>query len=455
MHLRSLPLRALTGAILMLNAGPGWAQASLWPRDPTWRLHVEQVVDADRWQGAVVQAVDRVAVRHRLGLDLYLLRPDARGRGPRLTLVSDLEVAADLGVDGGELDAQPDARRTALDAYRLAADLRTRVMDLQLGRHILRGAFGFDALDGASLDLRAIPHLTLHGAAGRAARRGWSSFGPDIFEPDGARISAEPANLYRAGLSVRDLQPLSARLDWRRQSTDLATQRDELAAALRVGPWSKIWLESSARYDLILQVPGEVAASLGYRPDAALGLRAGWRRHTPTFAADTIWNAFGPAAFNEVHGSADWALQRWRLAADSAARWFHGGGLPAEAPGVDAGFRVQRGWTIIGHPAHLGLEGRLGTGWGGDRHYADLFGALPVALSGGEQPVMLRARLGALWFSDPLRPDRDGPSGWGLLAARWRAAESIRLEAVAEAHAGVVTPYRLRVMTRAIFEDWW
>ncbi|MCA9545505.1 MAG: hypothetical protein KC613_13970, partial [Myxococcales bacterium] len=126
-----------------------------------------------------------------------------------------------------------------------------------------------------------------------------------------------------------------------------------------------------------------------------------------------------------------------------------------DQPALDAGARLTRRFQVVGAPAHAGLEARVGTGYGGQRHLVDVFGRVPVPLIPGNQPLYARARLGALAVVDPDRPDRSGPSGWAVLALDWQAAESMRLEALTEGHANDITGPRIRLMTRMTFTDWW
>ena len=172
--------------------------------------------------------------------------------------------------------------------------------------------------------------------------------------------------------------------------------------------------------------------------------------------------------------SATIAVWGLTLAADGALRLFDGGDDTARAPalgaastrrtvaefnqpdhGLDAGLWAAYDFDRDGHPAQLGAQLRVGTGYGGERHLADVFAVVPVALRPGQGPLELRPRLGVLWFADPTRPDRDGPSGWAVLAARWRAAESVSIETLVEGHGSEHTPYRLRAMTHIRLEDWW
>lgn len=465
--MRRPPLPWRLAACLLGAAGPAHALTP-WPTAPTWRLRVDNVLDADEWRGLRPQAVERFNALQRLQLDLFVLQPDD-GRGPRLTVRSDFMIAADLGPDGQDLAAQPDGRRPVLDLFEAAADLRTRHVDAQAGRVLVFDSLGLDALDGARVDVRAVPHLTLHGGAGLAVRRGRSVFGPDLYSPDGTALPTAQARIWTVGLSLRDVPGLALRADWRRQA-DQVVQREEAAVAARLQGPEGVWLDGGGKADLVYLRAADVWADLGARVGDST-LAAGWRRARPTFSADSIWNAFGPTAWDEAHARATWPGEAWTVGVDGALRWFDLGSSltqqPARAtgglsqrpdddqPALDAGARFTRRFSVDGVPGHAGLEGRLGTGYGGQRHLVDLFGRVPVPLLPGNQPLFARARLGALVVVDEDRPDRSGPSGWAVLALDWQASETIRLEALTEGHANDVTGPRIRLMTRMTFTDWW
>ncbi|MCA9545233.1 MAG: hypothetical protein KC613_12605, partial [Myxococcales bacterium] len=102
--MRRPPLPWRLAACLLGAAGPAHAVPP-WPTPATWRLRVDNVLDADQWRGLRPEAVERFDARQRLQLDLYLLQPEAPGRGAALTVRGDLMIAADLGPDGRALDA--------------------------------------------------------------------------------------------------------------------------------------------------------------------------------------------------------------------------------------------------------------------------------------------------------------------------------------------------------------
>ncbi len=463
-------MRRLPPALAITLATTLAGAAAPWPTATRWRLNVESTLDADRWRGLAPRAQDRFDVRQRLQLDLYVLRPDARGRGPSLTLATDLVVASDLGPDGPELAIQPDGRRAALDLYRAAAELRTARIDVTAGRQIWSDALGFDALDGVRVDARALPYVTLHAGAGLAVRRGVTDFGPDLFSLDGTRLPTTQARIWTAGVSLRDVRQVALRADWRR-TADEVVQRDQIAVASRLQPVDGVWLDGGGRADLVFGQLADLWADLGGRPTAQTTLSGGWRRARPVFSADSIWNAFGPTAWHEGHLRGRWADGTWQVAADGAVRWFDlgsraaqtpadpGGGVAAtpedDQPGLDAGAQLTRRFTLDGTPGHAGLQARLGTGYGGDRHLVDLFSRVPIPLIPGNHPLALRSRLGLLWVNDDDRPTRSGPSGWAVLGLDWRANEVVRLQALAEGHLSEHTPGRLRLMTRATFLEWW
>jgi hypothetical protein len=68
-------------------------------------------------------------------------------------------------------------------------------------------------VDGAHVAADALPHLTVSAHGGLAVRRAFSSLGPDLFTPDGALLPDRAAGLVGAGLALRDVPGLEARLD--------------------------------------------------------------------------------------------------------------------------------------------------------------------------------------------------------------------------------------------------
>ncbi len=406
------------------------------------RVGAESVLIADRWRGARRTPIDRSEVRQRLWLDVF----SGPGRGAKVSFVSDLEVGSDLGLTTAELEAQPDGRRTRLDLHRavLRVEGAWNVLDLQLGRHQLLDPLGFDALDGLSLRLAA-PHLAVDASAGLAARRGWSEFGPDIYSPDGTELPEEAGFIVGGGLSTQNLNWLTARASWRRHFDDVL-QREEAGLVAELRPWSDLRLDTGGVYDALFQRFAETWAGLGWAGER-LQLHGEWRRTTPRFSGDSIWNAFGPLAANAASGRLQLRLGRWTVRSDGGLRLFD----DAEAA-WDAGFRLARDFERRGERANAGLEARYGDGYGGARGYSDVFGRVPLWPAGPRPPIWLRARLGVLLREDPRLTDT---SGWALAALAWRSTERLRLEGSVEGFAGGETPYRFRVMARMRVEDWW
>ncbi len=406
-----------------------------WPAGARYHVRVESQLVADRWRGARPDPVDRTEVWQRLQLGAF--GADG-GEGPRWRLDVDLEVGSDLGPTLRELEAQPDGRRVQLDAHaiELAVFDIGGALDLRLGRHVVYDALGFDALDGATARVHLVPHLVVEGSAGLAARRGWSDFGPDIYEPDGAGLSDSPGYLLGAAVEARDLPGVRARASWR-QIADDEVQRADAGVGVRVGPWAGWALDGGARYDTVFLRWVDLWAGA----DADLGptrLGARWRRVTPTFSADSIWNAFGAEPYDALDGSLGLSQGPWRITADGGVRFFY-----EDATSGDAGVRVVRVFELLAREAQTGVEGRSGFGYGGRRAYGDAFAKLPLPT---QAPVWLRIRAGAVHTSDT--------SGWGLLALSWQAAEQVRLEALSEGYSGPDLPYRVRAMGRLVVEDW-
>jgi hypothetical protein len=201
---------------------------------------------------------------------------------------------------------------------------------------------------------------------------------------------------------------------WRRQfEASDRVQREDVGGAITLGPWANASLESGARFDLIYHWLGEVYAQAGFGDADLWRLTAGWRYERPTFGADSIWNAFSVMPWQDLtlRGHVNPGL--WRLNADAGARRFDAGPADAQAPGAelvgvvlpedpataglnphpiawDGGARVTR-WLDESGDLHMGAEARLGFGYGGRRHYGDVFGQVPVLGAGHFAPMFLTA----------------------------------------------------------------
>lgn len=465
------PLRALLPLCAACAAAPA-AGAPPWPTPARYHLRSETRLLADRWYGARPEAVERFDVRQRLQLDIF---GAPAPRGPRVGFTSDLELGSDLGPSVGDLAAVAQSRRAVVDLYRAHVWVRDvfGVLDARLGRHVLVDALGFDALDGATLTLNAAPFLALEASGGLAVRRGWSDFGPDLYDEDGALLADDPGYVVGLALATREVRWLAARAAWRRVFEPDHVQREEAGVALTARPGGGLELHGRARYDAIWLRMAELGAGAALRLGDAARVGVDWLRARPTFSADSIWNAFGVQPYHAVQGRAHATLGRWHLGADGGARVFDTGDPRARSPGAlnaeavdpperepvawDAGARAVRDLSGVTGPAHVGVEGRVGGGYGGVRHHADLFGRLPVHLPAGNPPLGVRARLGAVYLDDPDRDARDALAGWGLLAAEWPAAEGIVIDLLFEGSVSedARNPWRMRAFTQVRFEDWW
>ncbi|MCB9549267.1 MAG: hypothetical protein H6706_25980 [Myxococcales bacterium] len=420
-------------------------------------LHAETVLDATRWQGARATPEDRMDVRQRLGAR-------ARLGDPRLTLEVDLELGSDFGPEPDAWAATPDPRRAVVDVYAARLDARDvgGRLDLTLGRHLLYDVLGADALDGLTVALRAAPFLEVGASAGLATRRAWSGFGPDVFEPDGAGLSADPGGILRARVGTRGLRWLALQAGWTRQF-DRQVQREDASALLRLGP-DFLSLDAGLRYAVALHELAD--AHLGLASDAGpVRLGARWRRHRPSFSLDSIWNAFTRLPWDAAEAEAGADLGPWRLAADASVRWWPAGDATAQTPAlavpqtpaaepdarsIEVGGSVARGLDAARPGAHLGLEGRAAEGYGGARRHVDVFTRLPLLYQLGRAPAWVQARLGAVALAE-----LTAPAAWALLGAEWAPEETMTLEALGELYAGGPDPTRFRVLLRLRLEEWW
>lgn len=446
-----------------------------WPEAARWHVRVDQVLDAARWRGATPELIERFDVRQRLQIAgqplIFSPRSDGRPAPWRLQISADFEAASDLGPEADRFEVQPDARRPALDLYHLNLQLHTAHTALQAGRVLFYDALGFDAVDGLALRTDALPHLSLHAAAGFAVRRRWLDLGPDLFSPDGSALPEEPAPLFSAGLALRGLSALDLRLDWRRHGGEVL-DREQLGLATRWRAWGELFVEGGAEYDLIFFDFSELWLGAGWRPRGDLDLWVGARRSQPFWSAESIWNAFGASPTDALELRSALQLGPLRLYSDAAFRRFYDGDLAVRSPadaqargervasaetdrGLDAGLRLSWPFARWTHPGELGAQARLGTGYGGERYVADLFATLPLGLRPGQGPLYFAPRLGALWFDERSRPELRGTTAWALLSLRWRAAENVQLEAHVEGTHSAYSPTQLRAMTHLRLEDWW
>lgn len=447
--------------LLTLTASLPWPDPA---RALRWHTRARSRLEATTWRSPGRRALlDRTEVRQRLTLGIYDLGDDPTDDPRRMHFVADLEMGSDLAPVDADLEALPDGRRTLLD-LRYAYLRLSRVpgpLSLTVGRHQRWDAAGWDAVDGATVEV-ALPYVTLATTAGLAVRRGWAGPGPDFFDPDGQPLDEERGFILGTSMSTVDLEPLRLSAAWRRQARgDDAVQRDVAGVTAEVGPLVGLTLIGGWRHDLIYRRLAEarLGAQLSLSPAWGLGARV--RRVRPVFNADSIWGAFGPEPYDEIAADARWSRGAWQVEGEASIRRFRPGPTseiaevtPEVDAALDAGGRVTRRFGLPDEGAHLGAEAFVGEGYGGARHYGDVFGQVPLLFERGEPPVHLRGRLGVVALDADLSDRLDGASAWTLLAARWAASETAVLEAIFETHHSRWTPARYRVMGQFILEDW-
>jgi hypothetical protein len=438
------------------------------------RYHVgaESELVPDRWVGLRAEGVDRRSLRQRLSRDAVEL---AGPEGAPVWFVSDLELGTDIGVPDAELDATPDARRTLLDLHRAWLGARVGPLELRFGRHDRIDEAGWDTLDGATVRVSAAPFLAVEASGGLAVRRGWSDFGPDLASVDGTRLLDEPGWIVGGALATRGLTRLHGRAAYRRelQHDGGDVVRETAAAALEVAVLPRVWLTGGADYAVPFRTFSEVRAGIRSGLGTRAGLAAEWRRTRPTYSAESIWFAFGPTAHHRATVAAHVGFGPWRVDADAGVRVFDSGELDAQAPGLlaDAGEveGVERRPISVGGGARLtrmlqdgglwGAEARAEGGHGGRRSVGDVFGRVPIVVTPGQRPLVLRGRMGAVHIDQghatPVLGSAEALSGWLLTAVGWQASEAAHLECVGETHHSAHTPLRLRVMARLTLRDTW
>ncbi|MEZ4474235.1 MAG: hypothetical protein R3F60_26295 [bacterium] len=418
-------------------------------------LRAETTLDATRWQGARATPEDRMDVRQRLGVR-------ARLGDPRLTLDVDLELGSDFGPEPDAWSATPDPRRAVVDVYAARLDARDLFgrLDATLGRHLLYDVLGADALDGLTLGLRAAPFLVVGASAGLAARRGWSGFGPDVFEPDGTALRDEPATVLRARLGTRGLSWLHAQAGWTRHF-DTYVQREEASAAARIGP-EILNVDASLRYAIALHELADAQVGLASGGDA-LGRRPLAPPPTGLQPRQPL-ERLPPGALGRRRGGGGARMGAWHLAADGALRWYAAGPAKAQTPPSPSRRRPIPSprpdpprWAPPPRGSSTPPDRARGSAWRaappratGARRHADVFARLPLLYQPGRAPAWIRARLGAVALAE-----LTDPAAWALLAAEWSPEETMTLEALGELYAGGPDATRFRMLLRLRLEEWW
>jgi hypothetical protein len=342
---------------------------------------------------------------------------------PGLRVHADARLAGDLGGDADWPGLDP-----ALQLLEGFAEYANERITARLGRQTVIGRLGFAGFDGGRITGRLPRHgLEAEGYLGWGLARAIAlpvtspALDPlDQFQPRDRQIIAGLAAGWRA--PVADL-----RAEYRREidpgSDYFVSERMSVSGTLR--PLRRWTAAAGMEYDLAFGQTGTADASLRYNGDAVGGL-VGYRRYRPHFDLWTIWGAFSPAAYDDVHAMA-WAqpLSSLRLTVRGERFWYEP---------TDAGTPLVRvedaGWRVRGSASW-----RPAPRWQLDGGYLAEFG--PGAASRS-------ADAGVTWTPT----DRLSVSGFGALLARplefrfsetevtslgldvnWDARESLRLGA--------------------------
>jgi hypothetical protein len=309
---------------------------------------------------------------------------------PGLRVHADARLAGDLRNDADWPGVDP-----ALQLLEGFAEYANEAVTARLGRQTVVGRLGFAGFDGARVTGR-LPRrgLEAEGYLGWGLARALAlpvtspALDPlDQFQPRDRQIVAGLAAGWRA--PVADL-----RAEYRREvdpgSDHFVSERASVSGTFR--PVRRWIATAGVEYDMAFGQVGTADASLRYAGNAVGGL-VGYRRYRPHFDLWTIWGAFSPAAYDDVHAMA-WVqpAPSLRLTARGERFWYE----PTDAgtPLVrveDAGWRVRwsaswqaaRQWQLDGGylaefgPGAASRSADGGVTWTpGDRLSVSAFGAL-------------------------------------------------------------------------------
>ena len=342
--------------------------------------------------------------------------------------VSGLRVHADARLAGNLGDASWPGADPALQLIEGFAEYANEAVTARLGRQIVTGRLGFAGFDGARVTGRLPRYgLEAEGYVGWGLARALAlpvtspALDPlDQFQPRDRQIVAGVAAGWR--VPVADI-----RAEYRREvdpgSDYFVSERASASATVR--PLRRWAATAGVEYDMAFGQVGTADASLRYNGAIAGGL-VGYRRYRPHFDLWTIWGAFSPSAYDDVHAMA-WVqpMRGVRLTARGERFWYEP--TEAETPLVrveDAGWRVR--WSA---------QWQVAPEWQVDGSYLAEFGPgaasrsadAGVAWTPGSRVAI--AAFGAL-LARPLefRFSETEVTSLGL-DATWEARETLRLGA--------------------------
>lgn len=267
---------------------------------------------------------------------------------PGLRAHADARIGGNLGDDAAWPGLDP-----AVQLLEGFLEYTTGEVTARLGRQTVVGRLGFAGFDGARVSGR-LPRQGLEGEAylGRGLARATAlpvtspALDPlDQFQPRDRQIVAGLAAGWRAPV-------VDVRAEYRREvdpgSDHFVSERVSVSGTLR--PLHRWIVAAGLEYDLAFGWAGTADVSVRYTATTA-GALAGYRRYRPHFDLWTIWGAFSPVPYDDVHAMAWWSpMTRLRVTARGERFWH----APAEAgtPLVDvedAGWRL--GWSAAWQPA--------------------------------------------------------------------------------------------------------
>ncbi len=426
-----------------------------------YRVRVDGRLQADEWVSGYGYVVRRTDVQYRLQLDAL----PKWGRAQGVAFFFDGDLGTDLGPSTEENRLDLGNQTTSLDLFRaevMLAQTLPKVL-IRLGRHTVYDPVGFDALDGASVRVMALPAVDIVGHAGLGLRTRWLNLGPVGPQPLNTVGRDRVGYVMGAGLESKLSPRFNFGLGWRRHFGE-EIQQEKMGARLSIAPVHWLSLDSSVAGELIFGHLVDADVGLRLQIVEGLRIRAETRYHYPHFSADTIWASFARSPYHGAGLSLDYSEQRWRYWLRGEGRVYSDSTTQEDALWFAPRFEDESvAW--LGHGAierrldrqgsSIGASASMNWGFGGRSAIASANLVAPIPWPHSYRPVEMNARLGAAWYEDAARSQWDGLSNWSVLGAAWRPDEGLRIGGQVEAFVSDRDRSRVRLMLTARMENGW
>jgi hypothetical protein len=426
-----------------------------------YRVRIATSLHADEWVSGYGYVVRQTDLRYRMQVDAL----PHWGRSHGVAFFFDSDLGTDLGPSTQENRATLGDSLTRIDLFRAELMLTHTIphVTLRLGRHTVYDSLGFDALDGASFRLTALPAVDIVGHAGMGLQTRWLSLGPVTPHPVNNVARESVGYVTGAGIETKLSGRIHGSLSWRRHfATEI--QEEKVGARIGVSPTPWLTIDASGSAELIFGHLLDGGMGVQIRPAPGVSTTARATYHYPHFSADTIWVAFARSPFHGAELGLNYRTARWRYWLRGEGRLYaHGEEIPEDGLWQAPDFEGASSWLghgavehrIAGGAATIGASGSVNWGYGGRAAVSSVNLVTPLPWPQTHRPMELTARVGGSWYEDAERTIWNGLSNWTVLGGRWRPDEGIAIGGQVEGFISDRDRSRARLMLTVRMENGW